>query len=235
MVARVRSLGPELDWLPDDTEEALLGTSTHQAVIVVLNICLALYARAAGLPWFVGNQLQLRIPRGAGRPAYHPSPDLLVHPTLGDIALASLPLVQYGPPALALEIASPGTAREHDLNTLAPGAKPSAYAQAGIAEYLVYDPTGLVLPDRVRAWHLGAAGGYEPWEPQADGRWHSALGVSFAPEVGGILLRVYDPAGNLISTPYEMAAQLAERDRAVAEREARIAALEAELRRIGGA
>ena len=152
---------------------------------------------------------------------------MLVHLTLGTVDLASLPLTQYGPPALVVEIASPGTAREHDLNTLAPGAKPAAYAQAGIPEYLVYDPTRPVLPERVRAWRLGAAGAYVSWEPAEDGRWHSGLGVSFALEAGGVLLRIYDPAGNLIATPYELAAQLA-------EREARITALEAKLRRLGG-
>jgi len=83
-------------------------------------------------------------------------------------------------------------------------------AQAGIPEYLVYDPTGLLLPGRVRAWRLRAAGAYVPWEADTDGRWHSALGISFAPEVGGVLLRVYDQAGQLVPTPLELAAQVAE-------------------------
>ena len=225
MVARALGLGSELDWLPDDTEEDILGTSIHQAVIVGLDNFLAYLRQFFGLPWFIGNQLKLIVPRQGGG-TYQPSPDIIVHATLGSVYLTSLSVAQHGPPALAIEIASPGTAREHDLNTLEPGAKPSAYAQAGIPEYLVYDPTGLVIPGRVRAWRMGTAGEYEPWQAAADGRWHSALGISFAPETGGVLLRVYDQTGQLVPTPLELAAQLA-------EREARIAELESVLRRQG--
>jgi Uma2 family endonuclease len=223
MVARTLGLGPELDWLPDDTEEAILGTSIHQTVIVGLDNFLTYVRQIFGLSWFIGNQLRLIIPRQGGG-TYQPSPDIIVHSTLGPVALPSLSIAQHGPPALAIEIASPGTAREHDLNTLEPGAKPAAYAQAGIPEYLVYDPTGLVIPQRVRAWRMGTVGAYEPWEAEADGCWHSALGISFAPEASGVLLRVYDRTGQLVPTPLELAAQ-------VTEREARIAELEAALRR----
>jgi Uma2 family endonuclease len=226
MVARALDLGPELDWLPDDTEEAIRGTSTHRTVIVGLHNFLAYVRHMAGLPWFIGNQMPLLIPRQSGG-TYQPAPDIMVHPSLGMVYLSSISVPQHGLPALAIEIASPGTAREHDLNTLEPGAKPSAYAQAGIPEYLVYDPTGFVIPNRVRAWRMGMTGEYEPWEADADGRWHSALDISFAPEPGGVLLRVYDQTGQLVSTPLELAAQ-------VADREARIAELEAALRRQGG-
>ena len=225
MVARALGLGPELDWLPDDTEEAILGTSTHQTVIVGLDHFLTYVRHLFGLSCFIGNQLRLIIPRQGGG-TYQPSPDIIVHATLGPVALASLSVAQHGPPALAIEIASPGTAREHDLNTLEPGAKPSAYAQAGIPEHLVYDATRMVLPERIRAWRPGPTREYAPWEAEADGRWHSALGISFAPEAGGVLLRVYDQNGQLVPTPLELAAQ-------VADHEARIAELEAALRRKG--
>jgi Uma2 family endonuclease len=230
MVARALGLGSELDWLPDDTEEDILGTSVHQTVIVGLDHFLAYVRHFFGLSWFIGNQLKLIIPRQGGG-TYQPSPDIIVHATLGPVDLTSLSVRQHGPPALAVEIASPGTAREHDLNTLEPGAKPAAYAQAGIPEYLVYDPTGLVIPGRMRAWRLGAADQYVLWEAEADGRWHSALGISFAPEVGGVLLRVYDRDGRLVPTPLELAAQLAEQREEALAREARIAELEAALRR----
>jgi len=62
MVTYQLGLGPELDWLIDDTEEALLGTSTHQYTIVNLRNDAVSYREVAGLPWFVGNQLKLLIP-----------------------------------------------------------------------------------------------------------------------------------------------------------------------------
>jgi hypothetical protein len=34
MGARAIELGADLDWLPDDTEESLMGTILHQQVIV---------------------------------------------------------------------------------------------------------------------------------------------------------------------------------------------------------
>ena len=39
MVARALGLGPELGWLPDDTAEAISGTSTHRAVIGGVGSC----------------------------------------------------------------------------------------------------------------------------------------------------------------------------------------------------
>jgi hypothetical protein len=86
-------------------------------------------------------------------------------------------------------------------------------------EYLVFDPIGDFIPDQVLARRLGPDGPYESWLPDpATGRWHSALGVSFAPQ--GLLLRVYDPDGSLIPTMDEL--------------ENEIVALQAELRRLRG-
>lgn len=235
MVLMRTALGPELDWLPDDTEESLVGTSVHQTVIADADSVANRYKRRAGLPWFIGNQLKLIIPRVGKRRPYYPSPDLIIHPTLGEVRLTSLSIADYGPPALAVEVASLATAREHDLNTLNPDAKPRAYDQAGIDEYLFYDPLEEFVPGRIRAWRRGAAGVYEDWLPDpTTGRWHSRLGISFAPEPGGILLRIYDPDGVVIPTDAELEQMLEdERAQLTAER-ARVAALEAELRRRGG-
>ena len=229
MVTYQLFLGPELDWLLDDTEEALLGTSVHQYTITNLYGDLTSYRDDAGLPWFIGNQLKLIIPRRDGRPPYYPSPDIVIHATLGDIELSSLSFARYGPAALAIEIASPATAYGHDLDTVDPEAKPLAYAQGGIPEYLAFDPTGKIIAEIIRAWRMGrgthgsGSGVYVPWLPDpATGRWHSALGSSFAPQ--GILLRVYAPDGTLILTRAELAAAL----RAQAQE---VEALRAELRR----
>jgi Uma2 family endonuclease len=248
MVVNAVVLGPELDWLPDDTEEALLGSMLHQRVIVSDVNSLTRYSKRANLGWKIGNQLRLIIPREGRAQPYQPSPDIIVHtsPLVRD-QQTSLNVTTHGPPALALEVCSPSTAREHDLDTFNPQAKPSAYAKAGIPEYLVFDLTGDIIRDLVRAWRTGPAGEYEPWLPDpVTGRWHSALGISFAPQ--GVLLRVYDPDGNIVPDNDDMDDILAAREAEHGEQiaalneqlaaqqaafEARIAALEAELRRRG--
>jgi hypothetical protein len=236
MVANAVRLGPEFDLLPDDTEEALLGSMLHQRVIVSDVNSLTRYSKRENLGWRIGNQLKLIIPREDGKGSYTPSPDIIVHtsPLVSD-QQPSLNVNIYGPPALAMEICSPSTALEHDLNTFNPQAKPRAFARAGIPEYLVFDPTGDIIHDLVRAWRIGrgthrvptavgaGSGDYIPWLPDpATGRWHSALGISFAPQ--GVLLRVYDPDGNIVPDNDDM-------DEIVAAQRERIAALEAELRR----
>lgn len=224
MVAVVRVLGPEYDWLEDDTEEALLGASDHQYGIVCSFDSLTYYRDREDLPWFVGNQLALIIPRHDGHD-YRPSPDLCVHTTVGDVRRTALDVAREGPPALVVEFASPSTDEKHDLDTTNPRAKPAVYALAGIAEYLVYDPTSLFVPERVRAWHLGSTGRYVPWPVGPDGRYHSTLGLSLTPEPP--ILRFYDPQGHPLPTNRELG-----RERDAQAR--RIADLEAQLRHLRG-
>lgn len=96
------------------------------------------------------------------------------------------------------------------------------------------------MAGQLRAWHLGPAGVYVPWEPAAHGRWESAaLGLSFIRE--GRILRPYDPQGRPLPNYRDLARELAEqrqrlteRDRAMAEQQRQLAALEAELRRLRG-
>jgi Uma2 family endonuclease len=231
-------LGPEFAALADDTEESILGSSAHQGAITTLDDGLNACGRERGLPWYVGNQTRIVIPR-QGRRNAHLSPDILVHPTLGGGSRDSLFIAMDGPPALAIEILSPSTALERDLKEGSPEAKPAAYAALGIPEYIAFDPLSEFVTEQVWARRLGPSG-YEPWLPEADGRWHSqALGVSFAPQ--GFLLRVYDQEGQLVPLSSEtraenrrlraLAAEAAARE---AERERRIAALEAQLRELRG-
>ncbi len=225
MTAQVAALGPEFDTLQDDREETLVGSSLHQGAIVALFTSLTLCGPRRGLPWFVGNQLRIVIPRAGGVAPYQPAPDLLVHPTLTSASRSSLYLAADGPPALVIEVASPATALESDVNLTAPTGKPRVYEAIGVAEYLVFDPGGDLLGTQVWARRAGPRG-YEPWAPGADGRWASAaLGIAFAPR--GLLLRVYDQDGALVPTTDEAVAQRDEERR-------RVAALEAELRRLRG-
>lgn len=223
MVLKTIVLGPAFNHLPDDTEETLVGSSLHQGAITVLVTALTLCGPRRGLPWFIGNQIKMVIPRQGSRGPYMPSPDIIVHPTLTNSSRTSLILVSDGPPALAIEVASPSTAWSSDLNLTDQHGKPTAYEAIGIQEYIVFDPTAELLPDQIWARRMGPHG-YEPWEPMAEGRWVSQAlgGIAFAPQ--GMLLRVYDQTGRLVPTSEEMADLLDERDR-------QIAALEATLRR----
>lgn len=210
------ALGPQFAALADDTEESILGSSLHQGAITVLHDSLDACGRGRGLPWFVGNQIRMLIPRVGGR-LLTLSPDLLIHPTLSSGSRDSIIVAADGPPALVLEIASPSTARARDLAADTLRGKPVAYAALGIAEYLVFDPVGDYVPARLWARKLGPDG-YEPWEPGDDGRWHSALGISFVPD--DAFLRVHDQDGQLVLTGPE----LRERNHQ----------LEAEVRRLRG-
>lgn len=229
-IERTIALGPEFAVLADDTEESILGSSLHQGAITVLHDSLDACGRGRGLPWFVGNQIRMLIPRNGGR-LLTLSPDLLIHPTLSSGSRDSIIVAADRPPALVIEIASPSTARARDLAEGTPRGKPAAYAALGIAEYLVFDPVSDFVPTGLWARRLGPDG-YEPWERAADGRWHSALGISFRPD--DAFLRVHDQDGQLVLT----GAELRERNRRLAEivseRQGQIAALEAELRRLRG-
>ncbi len=215
-IEQTSALGPQFAALADDTEESILGSSLHQGAITVLHDSLDACGRGRGLPWFVGNQIRMLIPRVGSR-LLTLSPDLLIHPTLSSGSRDSIIVAADGPPALVLEIASPSTARARDLAEGTPRGKPAAYAALGIAEYLVFDPVGDYIPARLWARRLGPDG-YEPWEPGDDGRWHSALGISFVPD--DAFLRVHDQDGQLVLTGPE----LRERNRQ----------LEAEVRRLRG-
>ena len=225
MVTRTIVLTTAFDHLADDTEETLVGSSFHQDAIVDTYVSLKRYRRQRNLPWFIGNQTKLVIPRTGGAPSYQPSPDLMIYPTLGSDGWRSIPVARYGPPALVMEVVSPSTALENDLNFGSPGGKPNVYAAIGVAEYLAFDLFGDYIEDQVSAWRLGPAGLYVPWGPDSSGLWVSTLGIAFAPRTR--LLRVYDDQGVIIPNDEDM-------DDIADERARQIAELQAELRRLQG-
>jgi Uma2 family endonuclease len=246
MVTRTIALGPAFDNLADDTEETLVGSSFHQDTIADTYLSLKRYRRWRNLPWFIGNQTKLVIPRERREQPYQPSPDLMVYPNLGTDGRASIAVATFGPPALVIEVVSPSTALTSDLNFDSPGGKPRAYAAIGVAEYLTFDLFGEYIPEQIRAWRLDPAGLYIPWQADSPGYWTSALGISLAPQ--GRLLRIYDQEGMIIPNDEDMEdiaagrarllterdRQAVERDRVIAERDRQIAKLQAELRRLRG-
>lgn len=225
--------------VPDDTEESLVGSAGHQETIHVSYDGLRICAVRRQLPWFVGNQLFLLILQDGDDGPRRIAPDVMVYPehTLPDDP-KTIAVALHGPPYLILEIASPSTAKDFDLNLRDRRARPQLYERIGVSEYLVYDPSGEMLGERVWALRRGP-NGFAPWLSESDRRWHSGLGVSFAPQ--GTLLRVYDHDGNLVPLSVEFDAMLMERDRRNAEADRRNAELsqrnaelEAELRRLRG-
>ena len=202
-------LGPEFDAIPDDTEETLVGSHLHQGAIDTAFDGLRICAKRRDLPWFVGNQLTLLIGQRGREAVRRIAPDIMVYPSLALAAPTSIAVALHGPPTLALEVASPGTATDSDINLFQPEGKPQIYARIGVEEYLVFDPTDTVLGRPIWALHRGPEG-FVPWLPASDGRWHSTLGVSFAPQ--GALLRVYDHDGRLVPLTTEFDAMLAARE-----------------------
>ena len=217
-------LGREFDSIPDDTEESILGSVIHQDAIGTATDGLRISAARRGLPWFVSNQQFLLIPAEDRAMPRRIAPDVCLYQSLPMSNPTTIPVAQHGPPSLIIEIASPGTALANDTNIIDPRAKPSLYERIGVAEYIAFDPTGEIFG--VPLWaHQRGPDGFVPWHPGDDGRLHSALGVSF--KQMGHLLRVYDHDGQLVPISLEFDAMLSEERR-------RIAALEAEIRRLRG-
>jgi len=222
--------------LREDSPEDLMGSDLHQTAIRVIIEGLLQAGPERGLPWHVSSQLMVLMPKERlGGKNWPPSPDVFVHPTAGPRSRTSWDVAVEGVPPFVAEVASPST-WDYDA-----GAKGRAYWYVGVREYLLFDPTTELLGEEVRARRQTERGMWGPWEPEADGRWHSSvLGVSFRPQ--GTLLRVYDGQGVLLPTISEQTRRIQEQERLLAEQARRtdeqarrIAELEAELQRLRGA
>jgi Uma2 family endonuclease len=130
-----------------------------------------------------------------------------------------------GPLTLVVEIASPST-RSLDRHK-----RDTVYAiELAVPWYLWID-----LPRRVLALYRLVEGQYQPVSPDAEGRlWCDDLGVGFAWQPDGRMVRVLDKNGTVVPTEAEEAAlreaaeERAARQAQRAEREARRAAREAQ-------
>lgn len=229
MLTRPFTLGFEFDSLSNDTEETLMGSSPHQAALAALYTSLERCGSGRGLPWFVGDQIKLIIPRQGPR-SFQPSPDIRVHQTLTSGSRESILLTVDGLPALVIEVA---TAVERELDLTSPTGKAGVYSAIGVREYLVFDPTGDSVGEPVWARRMGP-GGYVPWEPDGFGRWFSStLGIAFEPR--DTLLRVYDRDGRLVRLTNELAGRTIEQEQHIADQQRRLAELEAESHKLRGA
>lgn len=239
MTAEPHSIPP---WLTavllaeDDTEESVMGSDWHQEVIFEAHGPLLAHAEernATGAsPWYVSSQVSVIVPLPRRTRPWQPKPDLFVAVGVPAVHRTSYDTRREGPmPQFVLEVASEST-WQYDL-----GEKAELYRLAGVREYLVCDPTGDFIADRVRAWRAGE-NGWEPWRAvvRADGEavWESGV-LGLALRVEGPLLRFDDPASGPLLVRREVVArwqaaqralEAAQRDR---ERE-RLARLAAEQR-----
>lgn len=156
-------------------------------------------------------------PHPSGRTDSAPKPDVCVHPHTLPPQVTEVRLADYGPPHLIIEVASESTW------TIDVTAKATSYAQGGVADYMVVDVDGTLLPEPVQAWHLRRDGRLIPWQSDAAGRWQTGLGFSLA--LDGFLVRVYDAAGQRVPTFLE--SQYRRQDL-----EARLAQMEEEMARL---
>ena len=154
------------------------------------------------------------------------APDVLVGLGLGTRNRSSYFVWKEGkPPDWVLEVASPSTQAD-DL-----GVKRCRYAEIGVPEYWMFDPKGGVYPPgtpRLQGLKL-ADGKYIPlpWQLADGGRTIRSEVLGLDVRVDGELLRFRDAAGRDIPHRNEIEA-------AAARAQARVAELEAALRRSGG-
>jgi Uma2 family endonuclease len=155
----------------------------------------------------------------------HVSPDVMVvqPPERLPRNLGSYRLGPKRPvPVLTAEVLSLRSFQQQDLWN-----KPILYRRLGVVEYLLIDPTGELLADRLL---LRRAAGADAWadEPDTGGGVTSALGFRVILEGDG-RIRVFDAAtGRPYPRPDEADAEAAARQAA----EARVRELEAELARL---
>jgi len=182
-------------WPPDDTEESVLGIDLHQETITNARVGIngaALLSRVPEqpVPWRATSQLVLlgcKRPDGA---IYRTLPDVFVFPRPIDPRRGSFSLKVDGAPLLIIEVLSDSTYKA-DLDLVA--GKGYSYARAGVPEYLTIDPTGDILDEGIRAWHL-QDGVYQPWEADDQGRWQSKQ-ISVAIALEGMAVAIYTHDG----------------------------------------
>lgn len=161
------------------------------------------------------------------------SPDLIVLPNGEPRKRRVLKLWEEPPAVFVLETTSVSTKRE-DLRF-----KYELYQQLGIQEYFLYDPTGEYLRPKLQGYRLDAEQKYQRLEFDGAGRLASqSLGLTLELEDDKLVLRDAVTHERLLTGEEDArrhaelaSVQVAQESRRAAEAEARIAELEAELRR----
>jgi Uma2 family endonuclease len=218
----------------DEGQEEMGETLPHTAAINVL---------ANGLAAHFSRRPELTVLSDMNL-YYHPtrrwayvSPDVMVvrPPAPLPDSLRSYRIGQTGPaPTLAIEVLSRRSFQQQDLTN-----KPVIYAELGVAEYILVDPTGEFLPERLLLKRLRNDQTWED-EQDADGGVTSDFGFRVVFEADD-QVRVLAATGEPYPRPVEayLKAQAETEARAAAEAaraaaESRVHDLEAELARLRG-
>ena len=209
----------------DDTEESpwMVASDPHLLALQGFTVPFFLYVEEQRPDLYASSELAVR----------YPKPDGSVG-TVGPDALAayaprrvrnSFDVAREGAfPAFVLEIVSPESTRRDKQD------KARLYGLLGAREYAIFDPLGA---DGRQLWgfHRTERDVWVRWPSEAGGSLRSAvLGLSL--EAVGSLLRLRDSTGVLLPTASEMRTGWTRAEKARAAAEARIAALEAQLRRL---
>jgi Uma2 family endonuclease len=244
-------LSDDLPILYEDDKEADLGESNiHVDNDEILHICLKSHL-AGHAEYRVFSNMNLyyqEVESQEVSPLPYVSPDtMVVKPTrpLGEV-VRSYQIGRDGPPPLlTAEILSERSAEQRDLDE-----KVTLYAKLGVAEYILVDVTGQLLPQRLLLKRLQPDGTWQD-EQDPDGGVTSQLGFRLIIDNDGKLRVLEAITGKRYARPDEAemeaeAHRRAEEAREQAEErlqveaearrqaEERIRALEAELRRLRG-
>lgn len=213
-----------LDDIPilyEDEDEGDMGESTlHTEANGILSVCLGAHLpRAEGYRVFVNMNLYYRNgprhPRTLSLP--YVSPDIMaVIPfmDLGENVLSYTIEIDGPAPLLVVEVLSKRSAQQRDLSQ-----KLDIYAKLGIPEYLLVDPSGMYLSERLLLKRLQHDRTWKD-EQDADGGITGRLGFRL----------IWDSDGRLRVTEAKTGKRYARPDEAQAAVD-RVAALEAELAR----
>lgn len=220
----------DLPILYEDDKEADLGESNiHVDSDEILHICLK--AHLASRPeYHVFSNMNLYYQETESQevsPLPYVSPDTMVVRPFGPLPkkVRSYQIGRDGPsPLLTAEVLSERSYEQRDLDE-----KVTLYAKLGVAEYILVDVTGQLLPRRLLLKRLQADGTWKD-DQDADGGVTSQLGFRLIID-NDDQLRVLDAVtGKRYARPDEADMK----DEALHHAEERIRALEAELQRLRG-
>jgi len=199
--------------IDDDTEESVSGSDYHLAAILALYEVLLRYAQRAVKRWYVTAEVLVLVDIPERVNTGRAMPDVYVVLDTPDTFRNSLD-TRTGEsfPQFICEVAS-DSAWGKDVTE-----KQRVYADVSALEYIVFDPTTALLGQSLRAWRRQSDDAWEPWEPDEQGFLTSAALDGLRLRAEGTLLRVYDPAGELLPTGNEL--DVIARDRAAHQIEA---------------
>jgi len=214
--------------IEDDTEESVSGSDWHLQAILAFYDALLRHKVQGGFAWYVTAEVLILadLEERTDNP-WRSMPDVYVAvdgPHRQRVSYDTRDGLPY--PQFVCEVVSKDTWRKDVAE------KQRVYADTGVLEYIVFDPTQEFLRQPLRAWRQTDAG-WVRWLPDADGFLVSAvLGLRFRAE--DVLLRVYNSAGR-VPTSGELAEIAEQQEAAIAEQGATLAEQGATLAEQGAA